>query len=515
MDIVISLLLFFVALGVLVSIHEAGHFLSAKIFGVYCDTFSIGFGYKFLRIKKKNWETTFTLGIVPLGGYVSMYGEEETQENKDKNGNVIESPFKNISRKRSLQGVSRIKRIIIMSSGIIMNFVLAFVIFLISASCFPQLTNSYFNVVQIKNEDDLNNSFTNENNELLTIDDKEFLEDSFFNSFNIKFSYGETFNKKEYIVSYTIPSDVSYFDNIENKVLLSFDFTDFGYNDSDYGKYILNVYESSLTYGQDDLDSSLYSDFYYYSNEGWSEIPSNVYFNIPNIDSEGNLIKKELKEGEVCYIKLNFYKDDNSILLLNGKFTVNLNNTFNNIGIGMNTKTSYAGWDSFRIAGDNWVNSTTLVAKSLASLFYSSESWNNVGGPVAIFTQSTAILKNNPFYVYLNTWGTISVNLALFNLLPFPGLDGWQILVEIVEFFVNIFYKKKKEPVKNKESNENEIKEETSLSEVIVKEEREHLPYDDEWHIPSKIKGIVSYIGLGILFLFMIVILFKDIIGLF
>ena len=39
--------------------------------------------------------------------------------------------------------------------------------------------------------------------------------------------------------------------------------------------------------------------------------------------------------------------------------------------------------------------------------------------------------------MYLRTWGMISVNLALFNLLPFPGLDGWQILVEIIEGSVN------------------------------------------------------------------------------
>ena len=51
--------------------------------------------------------------------------------------------------------------------------------------------------------------------------------------------------------------------------------------------------------------------------------------------------------------------------------------------------------------------------------------------------------------MYLRTWGMISVNLALFNLLPFPGLDGWQILVEIIEGSVNgikrIGYKAKKD----------------------------------------------------------------------
>ena len=69
-------------------------------------------------------------------------------------------------------------------------------------------------------------------------------------------------------------------------------------------------------------------------------------------------------------------------------------------------------------------------------------------------------------FIYL--WGLISVNLAIFNLLPFPGLDGWQLLVLIVE---GITHKK----------------------------------------IPDKAKNIVSFIGLVILLGFMAFILFKDV----
>ena len=68
--------------------------------------------------------------------------------------------------------------------------------------------------------------------------------------------------------------------------------------------------------------------------------------------------------------------------------------------------------------------------------------------------------------------GLISINLAFFNLLPFPGLDGWQIVVAIVE--------------------------------KIIRRK-----------INPKVKGIVSYIGLGLLLALAVAVTVKDIIGLF
>ena len=139
---ILSLILFFIALGVLITIHELGHFIAAKSFKVYCSNFSIGFGPKIVNIKRKNGETNFKIGVFPVGGYVSMYGEG------------VELPSGvNIPKSRSLEGISRYKRLIIMASGIVMNFVLAYIIFFICASCFPQYNIPYINVVRLTNED--------------------------------------------------------------------------------------------------------------------------------------------------------------------------------------------------------------------------------------------------------------------------------------------------------------------------------------------------------------------------
>ena len=65
---------FIVLLGLLIFVHEMGHFLVAKFFGVRVEVFSLGFGKKIL--KYKHGDTTYALSLIPLGGYVKMFGDD-------------------------------------------------------------------------------------------------------------------------------------------------------------------------------------------------------------------------------------------------------------------------------------------------------------------------------------------------------------------------------------------------------------------------------------------------------
>ena len=71
--------------------------------------------------------------------------------------------------------------------------------------------------------------------------------------------------------------------------------------------------------------------------------------------------------------------------------------------------------------------------QGIGRLFSDMTSWGEVGGIVAVGFETTSYLQNFGIGQFLLYWGFISVNLAIFNLLPFPGLDGWQLLVLIVE----------------------------------------------------------------------------------
>ena len=73
-----SLLSFILVLGVLIFVHELGHFLFAKLFGVRVLKFSLGFGN---RVVGRKWgETEYLISAFPLGGYVKMYGEQPGDE---------------------------------------------------------------------------------------------------------------------------------------------------------------------------------------------------------------------------------------------------------------------------------------------------------------------------------------------------------------------------------------------------------------------------------------------------
>lgn len=110
---------FVVLLGVIVTIHELGHFLAAKFFGVYCGEFSIGMGPKLFSIQGK--ETKYSLRLLPFGGYVQMAGETDSGIE----GVVdVEVPLN-----RSIKGIARWKQIVVMLAGIFMNFMLAWVLF--------------------------------------------------------------------------------------------------------------------------------------------------------------------------------------------------------------------------------------------------------------------------------------------------------------------------------------------------------------------------------------------------
>lgn len=112
-----KIIVFIIFLGPLVFFHELGHFLFARLFGVRVEVFSIGFGPKIL--KKKWGETEYAVSIIPLGGYVKMFGDDPF--NKD------EIPEE--ERPRSFTYQRKFARFWIVMGGPLANFILAFAIF--------------------------------------------------------------------------------------------------------------------------------------------------------------------------------------------------------------------------------------------------------------------------------------------------------------------------------------------------------------------------------------------------
>ncbi|HEY7427614.1 MAG TPA: site-2 protease family protein, partial [Gemmataceae bacterium] len=106
-----------VGLGFVIFIHELGHFLAAKWCDVHVQTFSIGFGPALPGCSFQHGETTYKIGVLPLGGYVNMIGEGP-EADEDEN------------YPRSFKNKTVGQRMLIISAGVIMNVLLGCILFI-------------------------------------------------------------------------------------------------------------------------------------------------------------------------------------------------------------------------------------------------------------------------------------------------------------------------------------------------------------------------------------------------
>jgi regulator of sigma E protease len=389
MQTILSTVLFLLSLGILILIHELGHFLVAKAFNVYVREFSIGFGPVLFSWTKG--ETKYALKAFPLGGYVAMVGEEVS-------GADLNVPFE-----RSLLGISKPKRAMVLSAGIILNLVLAFVLFFASNWGFTQRTLTNQMVIT---ETSVAAQAGIVSGEVLFFDP---LNDG---SIPVTTEQGVgTYNL--YINDFE-----TYEDTLSTLLKI--------------GKVVDGTF---VAYAVDSLN-----DFVEF------QLPVRIYQDPVTFTERLVAIRLDAIATE----------DGFSLEPLGISFYVIM--------------TDFTLVEAFAEAGRDWWRGVTLIVSTVINLFQG-QNLDQVGGVVAIFSTTSSILNNLGLGTYIFIWGLISVNLAIFNLLPFPGLDGWHLLVIAIE--------------------------------GIFKRE-----------IPSQVKNVVSVIGFFILMSLMVFLLIKDILAL-
>lgn len=111
-----TVIIFLIVLAVLIFVHELGHFVAARLCGVRVDAFKIGFGPKVVAWKRG--ETEYGINWIPFGGYVKIFGEDPNDENTS-------GP----EASRSFVHKPRWQQAIMLVSGVLMNFIFAWVIY--------------------------------------------------------------------------------------------------------------------------------------------------------------------------------------------------------------------------------------------------------------------------------------------------------------------------------------------------------------------------------------------------
>jgi regulator of sigma E protease len=345
----------------------------------------IGFGPTLFS--RRRGETEFGFKAVPLGGYVAMFGEEVSMDGL------------NIPKERSLLGISKPKRAVIMSAGVILNFVLAYLLFFLSNVGFTQQqftnqlnvsANSLGEIAGLRELDAL---------DLTSLSNETFIVETLSTHKNVQL---------------TLLSPTSFSDTFDDLLI-------FRYRDT-ANQWVRYQPISSLDFAS---------------------------FQLPilrNIDGELTPIRLDMTLPAIA-------SDDAFV--------------FASIGAEFFIQTTnYNFSQALQVAWSDWTRGVSLIFTSVIGLL-SGQNFDQVGGIVAIFSTSSSVLSNLGLGTYIFLWGLISVNLAIFNLLPFPGLDGWHLLVIAIEG-------------------------------VMRKE------------IPSRLKNILSFIGFMILMTLMVFLIFRD-----
>lgn len=429
---ILSIIVFILCLSVVVTLHELGHFSMAKLFNVYCQEFSIGFGpalykHKFKhKIKKgtlideskdtityketkngtvayKEGETEFCIRALPLGGYVAM-AEDDSRAESD--ARMI------VPKERTVEGVNHFKQICIMMAGVLVNLLLAWVLlFSCYAFCKQQRYVYEKSTVNVSEK----------------IDDKDSL------------AYRAGLRSGDYILKMTQSyHNLVTLDELSKGVTGS-KTIDFGgsditsyleFNDGKTSGQLYDYASSSLVYQSQDIMSRRY-DVNYKGNEskyfqGEFE-PFKDYYANNNSYRELHItyLSHEDNSTKVVDIRSDAKKvSDNDITYY----------TFEKIGISPVIE-KYKVSNPFMAAGSDFNNLFVNIYVALGSIF-TPQGWSQVGGIISVYKVSAAGFQSGSVGYFLKLWGYISLNLACFNLLPFPGLDGWQTLLALIESII-------------------------------------------------------------------------------
>ncbi len=115
----LPLVLAIIGFGLLITVHEFGHFLFCKIFGIHTPTFSIGMGPTLF--KKQIGKTNFRIAAIPIGGYVEISGLAEVGQGKQKSAKGV--------GKDSFASKPYWQKVLVMLGGVLFNLIFAYLIF--------------------------------------------------------------------------------------------------------------------------------------------------------------------------------------------------------------------------------------------------------------------------------------------------------------------------------------------------------------------------------------------------
>lgn len=375
-----TILLTLFIIGILIFVHELGHFLFAKLFKVKVETFSIGFGPLIKSFKKG--ETTYAISLLPIGGYVKMAGDEPSSYSG--------YPYEFLSK-------PNYQKILIVLAGPLFNIIFGFLAFYIYFQVFgitniknPQIYKSEIPEIQ---KGDI----------ILEVNGKPFNGWFFLQKENEKKDIKLRILRNNDTINLTLKRNDAFkltpkIEPIVDNVI------------KDYP-----AYQAGLRKGDKiiEIDGQKVED--------WSEISS-----LLSKKANKEIKLKYERNGKVYEVQIKTKSD----------FPDEKGNKQGRIGVSKKFEKFIPDpLLALNLAFEKTLEFSLFIFKAVIGLFTGETPLNTIGGPIMIGkTVSESVKVGLDFLIFLT--GLISINLAVVNLLPIPALDGSHILIFLIESII-------------------------------------------------------------------------------
>ncbi|MCX8074482.1 MAG: RIP metalloprotease RseP [Clostridia bacterium] len=364
-----------IALTIVASIHELGHFLLAKLFKTGVNEFSIGFGPKIMQRKRK--DTMYSLRWLPLGGYVSIEGEGTDSKRAD-----------------SFNNKNTFQKIVILLAGATFNAILAVIIFLSISMAFPTYTNEITsfskNSLLQQNGLQVGDKITKINNQKVRIQE-DLVSQKYVSSDTTTVEYLRGSDKKTVTIDNAV-HDIGYIGVL------------FKSDGESYTNEINMVYSGSPATKADIKAGDRIVSVDNIATPDSSVVVSIVRENPSKelsfkIDRNGEIITKNITPNSKKYFELGVSSTSEA-----------------------KTSIYYAWAKSY--------NNVSAIVGSYIDLFRGKVQVTDMSGIVGI---GEVVSKTSGILEYLNLIGIISLAIGVANVMPFPPLDGGKIVIVICE----------------------------------------------------------------------------------
>lgn len=364
--------------GLIIFIHEFGHFIFAKLFGVKVNEFAIGMGPTVF--KKQGKETKYALRLLPFGGFVSMEGEEEKSEDG-----------------RAFCNQKVWKRMIIIAAGAVMNLILGFIvcIFLVSGS---ELVGTN-EILQFYEGAVSSESGLAVGDKILKIDGKRVYSDydiSYFMQRNSSGKYDFTVEREGEKIT------------LEDVTFLKRTSGNFYYRE-DCSVYDISALLKDQGFENEDVILSINGNAVRNNKELIAQIDADKDFTYDFV------LKRGEEEISLSQVKLNTATVFDFSILGEEKNVLNV----------LSSALGYS------------VSMGRMVYLSLFDLIRGQYGLNDLAGPIGTVTVIADIAQSSMVNVdwsgLFMMMAMITINIGLFNLLPVPALDGGHLFFMVFE----------------------------------------------------------------------------------